>query len=350
MPFTLGDLLLLADKTILNPWLSGPILAGLRLLDVCIQRSIVTSDASIFLPSPGLGKALTWLFGIGVTLRANRALSRRALNNGTTAHFDWNKEIILITGGAGGIGGETARLLATRGSPIIVLDVLPLSYDPPPNLHYYQVDLTDHVALESTAARIRKDIGDPSIIVANAGICRGKALLDASPRDISLTFGVNTLGLIWTAKTFLPSLAQRNHGHFLVVSSQTAHSATARLVDYSASKAAALAVYEGLHSELKHVYNAPKVRVSCVAPCVVDTEMFRGIKAPSNFLVPRLRPREVADLIAETLWMGESRNLMVPAFAYISPPTRALPEWWRVALADGGAPAMTELRPHRPMD
>ena len=350
MPFTLGDLLLLADKSILNPWISGPALIGLKALDILIKRSILPGDASIFLLSAGLHRTLIWLSGIGLTLRANRALSRRALNNGVTASFDWNREILLVTGGAGGIGAATARKLAARSAAVVVLDVLPLTYEPPENLHYYRCDLTDYSALQAIAESIRKDVGEPTCVVANAGICRAKTLLEATPRDVELTFGVNNLGIIWTAKTFLPSMVKNNHGHFLITASQTGHSATAHLVDYSATKAAAIAIYEGIQSELKHAYKAPAVRVSCISPCVVDTKMFTGIKAPSNFMLPRLQPEDVGNKIAEILWSGEAQNVMIPAFAYISPPTRALPEWWRVGLADGGAPLMKDLKPHHPID
>ncbi|KAI9681733.1 MAG: putative secondary metabolism biosynthetic enzyme [Bathelium mastoideum] len=350
MTFTLGDLLLLADRSILNPWLTGPFLAGLKLLDTCIEQSLLRSDASNLLPSAGVRRTLTWLFGIGLTLRSNRALSRKALNNGVPAKFDWDKEIVLITGGAGGIGAATARKLTSRCASVIVLDVLPLTYEAPKNLHYFQCDLTDYTALQSVAELIKRDVGEPTCVVANAGICRGKTILDATLRDIELTFGVNNLGLIWTAKTFLPSMAKNNHGHFVVIASQTGHSATAGIVDYSATKAAAIAIYEGIQSEMKHSYKAPAVRVSCVSPSAVNTQMFSGIKAPSNFVIPRLQPEDVANLVADVLRSTEAQNVMIPAFAYISPPTRALPDWWRVGLADGGAPAMTELRPHHPID
>jgi short-subunit dehydrogenase len=162
------------------------------------------------------------------------------------------------------------------------------------------------------------------------------------------TFAVNNLGLVWAAQTFLPDMVAQNHGHFLIMASQTAHLATAGVVDYAATKAAALAIYEGLQTELRHIYRAPAVRVSCVAPSAVQTKMFRGIQTPAS--VTLLKPSDVGSLVAEILWSGRAQNRMTPAFAYISPPTRALPDWMRVAFQDLGKDVMSTLSPHQPMD
>lgn len=166
--------------------------------------------------------------------------------------------------------------------------------------------------------------------------------------DISRTFGVNSLGLLWTIKTFLPPLAEKNHGHFVIVASQTGHLATAGVVDYAATKAAALAIYEGLQTELRHVYKAPAVRISCVSPSAVSTKMFTGIKLPPS-LQP-LQPLDVGSAIAEILWSGRAQNIMLPASAYISPITRALPDWLRIGLQEFGKDVMTDLNPHDPLD
>lgn len=126
-----GDLLALVDKTILNPWLTAPCTAAIHFLTQS-KFVIVPKDGYIpyelVRPLPPLLLRASILVGIGVLLRVNRALSRKALNNGVNAKFDWSKEIILITGAAGGIGAEAAKKLAARGSTVVVLDVLPLTY------------------------------------------------------------------------------------------------------------------------------------------------------------------------------------------------------------------------------
>lgn len=58
----------------------------------------------------------------------NRFLNDRALNHGTKASFDWSQEIVVVTGGSGGIGGETVKRLAAAGTTVVVLDILPLSF------------------------------------------------------------------------------------------------------------------------------------------------------------------------------------------------------------------------------
>lgn len=145
-------------------------------------------------------------------------------------------------------------------------------------------------------------------------------------------------------------MAKKDHGHFLIIASQTGHMATAGVVDYAATKSAALAIYEGLHTEMKHLYKAPSVRISCISPSAVKTKMFDGIKTEGNFFLPMLTPDYLGDLIANTLWEGKAVNIMTPAAAYISAPSKILPEWVKVGMQDAGADMMAALTPHRPLD
>lgn len=74
---------------------------------------------SLFLSALSLGYGLSWM---------NQHLSADALNHGADAVFEWNREIILVTGGAGGIGGEIVKRLAQAGVTVVVIDVMDLTY------------------------------------------------------------------------------------------------------------------------------------------------------------------------------------------------------------------------------
>ena len=74
---------------------------------------------SLLLGAVGLGYGCSWM---------NQRWNADALNHNTEADFDWDKEIVLITGGAGGIGGEVVQKMAKRGTTVIVLDVMELTY------------------------------------------------------------------------------------------------------------------------------------------------------------------------------------------------------------------------------
>ncbi|KAF5026813.1 hypothetical protein F66182_1097 [Fusarium sp. NRRL 66182] len=306
-----------------------------------LSRSLVDGLSGSSLTVPALLAS-----GLGLSYLANRILVTRALNHGTKAYFDWNREIVLVTGGSGGIGGETVQQLAKKGMRIVVLDILDLTYKAPPNVYHYKCDLSNYEHLQEVAGKIRREVGDPTVVVANAGVCRGKPLLKASKQDVELTFGVNTLGLIWTIKTFLPDMVAHNHGHLLIVASQTGYLATVGITDYAASKSAAIAIYEGVHSEIKHVHKSPAVRISCVSPSHVQTSMFTGVKPVPG--MSTMTTSYLADKICGILMSGRGQNIIVPTAAALSPWARVLPGWLRVLLQDSAAPAFTDLKPHDP--
>lgn len=124
-----------------------------------------------------------------------------------------------------------------------------------------------------------------------------------------------------------------------------AHLAASGMVDYAASKSAALALHEGLQSELRTIYNAPRVRATVVCPSIVSTEMFTGLVSPSNFVAPVLRPEEVAKAVVEALWAGEARHIDMPwSSKVMAMSMKALPSFFRVMIQDGAAQSMRSFR------
>lgn len=179
---------------------------------------------------------------------------------------------------------------------------------------YFQTNVASFENVTSVYNKIVAKLGVPTVLVANAGVLRGKTLLDHSEDDVRSTFDVNVLGVLFCIKAFLPSMIAANKGHVLVTSSVTAYSTAANVVCYSASKAALNSVVEGLHTELKHKHGNPSVKVSTVLPAVVNTKLSEVLEPCVNgFMMPPLEPACVAERMLQVLSEGErySRNLLM---------------------------------------
>lgn len=349
--FTLDTLVALISATVLNPISAVGLVAYLYFARGETFELSVPRPNNPYIPqlvtSPAIRKSLYFL-GATLFLKWNSWTSRKALNNGVSDSYNWDKEIIVVTGGAGGIGGEVVRQLTAKHTRIAVLDLLPLTYPKPTNVEYFQCDLTDSEALAAAAQKIRTKWGPPTVLCAVAGIVRNKTLFGATKRDFDLTFGVNVIGLAMCYKEFVPDMAKKNHGHVVTVSSQTAYLAVAGMVDYAASKSAALALHEGLSTELKHVYNAPKVRCTVILPATVGTKMFKGLSSPSDFMFPVLKPEEVAAEIVGALWAGQARHIEMPFMGkLLTPLNKVLPVWWRIGMQDAAKDSMANFNGHK---
>jgi all-trans-retinol dehydrogenase (NAD+) len=85
------------------------------------------SDLSI-LHSTAFSRIKT-LFYFGLARWISNYFDAGVLDNWTKDTYDWNKEIVLITGGAGGIGGSVVKILSEKGVKVVVLDVIPMTFE-----------------------------------------------------------------------------------------------------------------------------------------------------------------------------------------------------------------------------
>lgn len=130
------------------------------------------------------------------------------------------------------------------------------------NVYFFEVDVTSSSNIGTVAGKIREAHGDATILVNNAGIGKGSTILDVSEEQVRRTFDVNTISHFNIVKEFVPSMVRKNHGHIVTIASMASFTSVGFMVDYSCSKASALAFHEGLAQELKHWYGAPKVRTT----------------------------------------------------------------------------------------
>lgn len=218
------------------------------------------------------------------------------------------------------------------------------------NVYYFKCDITSPATIASVAAEVRRDVGDPTILINNAGVARGKDILDASEKDVRFTFDVNTLAHYWMAKEFVPYMAKHNHGMVVTVASFAAYVTVPNMVDYAASKAAALSFHEGLTAELLTRYNAPKVRTVVINQGYTKTPLFQGYNNDSKFLVPSLEADTVSEAITKQVLSGNSGQVIIPGFGATLTFLRGFPHWYQLRLRSQGEKIMTNWHGRQVID
>ncbi|KLT41037.1 NAD(P)-binding protein [Cutaneotrichosporon oleaginosum] len=247
---------------------------------------------------------------------------------------DLSEEIVLVTGGATGLGLELARKVFKRGATVVVL----CHHEPAEKelgVKYYVCDVSDRATVARVAKVVREEVGHPSIVVNNAGVVNGKLLLDLSEQEIKNSFGVNTMAAFWITQEFLPPMLRARRGHIVNISSVLGLIGVAQCADYCASKAATVAFHQCLRNEIDYRYDASEVRTTLVLPGHILTGMFTKTILPKSFflrlLVPSLTPPEVADAIVGALGGGRANTVLrLPFFTQsarlLNPASALLPD------------------------
>ncbi|KAM5355823.1 hypothetical protein ACJ41O_002469 [Fusarium nematophilum] len=325
----------LIRQTVLNPAL---------LLPLVLLARFTKKGQDLSILHPATSRHLRTLFYVALARWASGWASEKARNNWVDDKYDWSREIVLVTGGAGGIGGRIVKLLDEQGVTVVVLDVQPMSFTVSANVHHFQCDLRSPENVEAVAEKIRAQVGHPTVVINNAGVARGKTVLEAQPGDVRFTFDVNSLAPFWTARTFVPNMVANNHGMIVTVTSYAAWLTIPNMVDYGASKAAALAFHEGLTAELTTRYHAPKVRTIVVHPGHTKTALFTGYDQKTDFLMPQLEPESVADAVVKQVLTGRSGHVVIPGVGSMLPGLRMLPDWYSIPLRAKGQSYMSNFR------
>ncbi|KAF2812419.1 short chain dehydrogenase/reductase [Mytilinidion resinicola] len=236
---------------------------------------------------------------------------------GPPREVDLSEEVIVITGGASGLGALIAEVYGMRNANIAVLDVKKFSEDEAEEkgIAYYECDVGDPKQVEAAGKRIVEDLGVPTILINNAGIVHGKSLLELSSEEIEKTFRINTLSHFHTLRAFLPGMLEEERGTVVTVSSVLGHLGAANLSDYTASKAALLAMHASLEAELARDPRGQYIRTILCKPGQFSTPMFANVKTPSAFLAPVLAPVDIAKEIIRLVDGGRGGTIAVPLYA-----------------------------------
>ncbi|KAI8053771.1 hypothetical protein BDF22DRAFT_681269 [Syncephalis plumigaleata] len=223
--------------------------------------------------------------------------------------LDWKNQVIVITGGASGVGNCLAEGLAMRGADVAVLDITPTKSHLS-QIKYYTCDIRDPDQIKTSANEIRETLGTPTILINNAGVVHPGSILNSTEDAIRHTFEVNTLAHFWTVREFLPDMLKADRGHIVTVASLLGWVGAAGLTAYSSSKGAAVLLHDALQHEL--ALQSSNVRTVLVSPGHLLTDMFSMLKTANEFLLPMVSPIDLSQRIIETIEKDANIDLYMP--------------------------------------
>ena len=188
------------------------------------------------------------------------------------------RRIAVVTGGARGIGAAVCAQLAHEGYSVAVgytaheaqAQALAASLRAEGcNALAVRADVRSREQVEALFATVRTHLGAPDTLVCCAGIAQQKLFQDITDADWDDMFDVNVKGVYRCIQAALPDMLRRNRGCIVTLSSMWGQAGASCESHYAASKAAVIALTQSLAKEL----GPSGIRVNCVAPGVIVTDM-----------------------------------------------------------------------------
>ncbi|NXI95251.1 RDHE2 dehydrogenase, partial [Psophia crepitans] len=233
-------------------------------------------------------------------------------------------EIVLITGAGSGVGRLLSLKFASLGATVVLWDINQeglketsrmVKENTTGRVHCYVCDCSKRQDIYRVADQVKKEVGDVSILVNNAGVVTGKWFLDCPDALVEKTMEVNTMAHFWTYKAFLPAMMASNHGHLVSIASSAGLTGVTCLSDYCSSKFAAVGFADSVDLEMKAL-GKTGVKTTIVCPYIINTGMFDGCGTKWPRLLPVLDPEYVAEKII-TAVRQDQEMLVIPRSLYV---------------------------------
>ncbi len=190
-------------------------------------------------------------------------------------------KVVAITGASSGMGEATALHLAAQGAKVVLgargedrLSALVERITAEGgDAVYATTDVTKRADLARLVALARERFGRLDVLISNAGAMPIGPIEDLAVDDWEQMVDVNIKGLLYGIAAALPMFREQGTGHFINIASTAARKTTPNQIIYSGTKAAVLAISDGLRQEL-----AGKLRVTVISPGFTDTHFADHVK------------------------------------------------------------------------
>ncbi len=235
-------------------------------------------------------------------------------------------KVVLITGGARGMGKLHAHNFAREGCRVVITDIdeaelrkaaaemQEAGYD----VAVYTQDISSREGCFKLAQRVADEVGPVDVLINNAAIATNETVLDTSEEAYRRITEVNYLGQVWMLQAFVPEMVKRGSGHVVNICSMAGKVAVPNLGPYCATKFALVGLTDSLRQELK----GTGVKCTIVNPGYISTGMFEGSKPP--FITRWLDPQKVADALLQGVKKNKGEVFMPRFVGWLSGFARGL--------------------------
>ncbi|WP_327100658.1 3-oxoacyl-ACP reductase FabG [Nocardia vinacea] len=185
----------------------------------------------------------------------------------------------IVTGGASGIGGATARRLADDGVLVAIFDLDGAAAEAAAaaietaggRAIGLPIDVADRAAIDAGVAEVRGRLGKPTILVNSAGVTIAGPFLDITAETWNRVLAVNLTGTFDCCQAVLPDMIDEGWGRIVNISSSSMHSGVPGMAAYVSSKAGVV----GLTKVLALEYGRKGITVNTIPPGFIETPMMR---------------------------------------------------------------------------
>jgi len=219
-----------------------------------------------------------------------------------------NDRVVVVTGGASGIGLGVCRLFARNGHPVAMLDMQEEALaresaalqQTGAKVLARKVDVADRAQVDAAYAAVRESLGPIAIVIANAGISHAADFKTLPVETWQRMLDVNLTGVFHTIQAALPDMLAAKWGRIVTISSQAAQSGSQDRAHYAAAKGGVIALTRSLARE----FARDGITVNTVPPSVVDTPLARESERTGEFppldqisqMIPIPRPGTPEDI------------------------------------------------------
>uniref|UniRef100_A0A336LUK6 Short-chain dehydrogenase/reductase 3 n=1 Tax=Culicoides sonorensis TaxID=179676 RepID=A0A336LUK6_CULSO len=238
---------------------------------------------------------------------------------------DLTNKVILVTGGANGLGKELSLQLARLGCKIAIADFDMKNAEKTVQeitrrgneAAAYKVDVSNLEDIQKLKLYIERDLGTVDIVINNAAILYTKSIEDEDPKLLEKIMDVNVMSLFWTTRVFLGEMKRRKSGHIISISSAAGLVGGPDLQAYSTSKFAVRGFMDSLYVNLHREGYGNVIHTSTVYPWFINTRGY--IQEFTENVFKNCLVFDTED-VAKDIIDGFRRNkrvIAIPSFFYL---------------------------------